>query len=77
MEAVLERAAAEVEDDYVDFAAMDDRERAHKQYIREKLAESAAYAARLDAKWYTREEFWAHIKEKFPDAVYVPARFTA
>jgi hypothetical protein len=65
MEAVLERPAAQFEDDYVSFAAIDDRERAHKQYIREKLEESAAYAARPDAKWYSADEVIKAIKEKY------------
>jgi hypothetical protein len=44
-------------------------EDAHKLYIREKLAEAEEYAARPDAKWYTSEDVWARIGEKFSDVL--------
>ena len=65
MEAVFERPVTQFEDDLSDFEATGDRECAHTQYIREKLAEAAAYAARPDAKWYTADEVIKAIKEKY------------
>ncbi|GHV81142.1 hypothetical protein AGMMS49944_29330 [Spirochaetia bacterium] len=41
----------------------------HKLYIREKLAEAEAYVAGPDAKWYTSEELWTRIEEKFRDVL--------
>ncbi|MHC6202725.1 hypothetical protein ACYULU_05975 [Breznakiellaceae bacterium SP9] len=64
MEAVLEWPVTQFEDDLSDFVTTGDRECAHKQYIRERLAEAAVYAARSDAKWYTADEVIKAIKEK-------------
>jgi hypothetical protein len=65
MDTILERPAVMIDTDTDIFVTED----AHKLYIREKLTEAEAYAARPDAKWYTSEEVWARIEEKFSDVL--------
>jgi PHD/YefM family antitoxin component YafN of YafNO toxin-antitoxin module len=43
-----------------DYAAYE--EYAHKQYVREKLAEAEAMAASPDAVWLSEEEFWKAVE---------------
>ena len=47
-------------DEYAQF-----QEFAHRQYVKEKLAEAKEYASRPDAVWHTHEEVWGKLKEKY------------
>ena len=45
-------------DEYAEF-----QEFAHRQYVKEKLAEAKEYASRPDAVWLSEEEFWAEFED--------------
>ncbi|GHV83748.1 hypothetical protein AGMMS50212_10880 [Spirochaetia bacterium] len=65
----VEAAEVEIADVNQEEGTIEEQKKAYREYVNKLLDESLEYSKRPDALWYSSEEFWAMMDNKFPNAL--------